>query len=99
MNVGEYGVAFRLGTGFNLAAATQLSFTFTKPDGTVLNVPGTLGTLTIVTPAGTFPANTWAEYIFTAGEVVQVGQWFARLIYEAPAVKLISDTVTFEVTP
>lgn len=38
MNVGEFGIPFYFSTGFNMLAATFLTLTFTKPDGTQLVV-------------------------------------------------------------
>lgn len=100
MNVGEYGVKFRVGTGFDLTAATGLALSFTKPDEVVLDVSTgvTVGVGTIVTPVGTLPSGTWAEYVWLVGQVDQSGTWTVRLIYDdATGQHLISELATFVV--
>lgn len=100
MNVNEYGVVFQMGVSFNMVSNTSLSFTFTKPNGTILTVSAVLGTLQITTPVGVFAPNTYATYTFANGDVNQVGTWSARLTYiDAAPTKLISTPATFVVSP
>lgn len=99
MNVNEYGIQLQFGVSFNMAAYASLTFNFTKPDGTVLTVPGTIGNTAITTPLGSFAAYTWASYTFQMGDVNQVGIYKVRLIYQdvTPA-HLISSPGSFTVS-
>lgn len=102
MNVGEYGVKFRIAVGFDISAATALALTFIKPSEVVLNVTTgvSVGVGNLVTPAGTFTTGTWAEYTFANGDVDEAGTWTVRLIYDdATGQHLLSELVTFEVYP
>lgn len=101
MNVGEFGIVFRFGVGFNIASQTSLRIDFTKPDDTILTVNDpqvTVGTSDVETSLGTFKANEYAEYTFVDGDVDLAGDWSARLTYQdATPQKLISDVGTFEI--
>lgn len=103
MNVNEYGIEIIIGTGFTLTAATQLSIVFIKPDCSTFTVQSPLvaiGSTDLTTTAGTFPANTWAYYAFQLGDVDQIGEWKARLIYDdAAGQHLISSIGKFWVSP
>jgi hypothetical protein len=101
MNVGEYGVDFLLGTGFDLSAYSTLTITFTKPDKTQMVVTGasvTISSSPVSTSAGNFAGNTYAIYVFQNGDVDQAGLWSVRLAYTAAGpVHLTSDITTFTV--
>ena len=100
MNVNEYGVRIRLGTGFDLSSSPTLTFHFAPPTQSPFTRPGTLGIVQVVTPAGTFPANTWAYYEFAQGDVTEEGTWGVRLYADnALPQQLISDPATFIVRP
>lgn len=98
MNVNEYGVVLQFGVSFNMAQETSLSLTFTKPDLTTLTVAASLGNTPIVTPLGTFAANTYVTYTFLQGQVDQAGSWSVRLTYkDATPAQLISTVGRFTV--
>lgn len=106
MNVGESGVRFLIGVGYDMSAYTGLSITFTKPDGeelTVTNPEVSISASPVVTTEGTFAANTYGIYIFEDGDVDQDGLWSARLTYDDNASPvpqhLISDVATFTINP
>lgn len=100
MNVGEYGVVFYFGTGFNMSSQTSLRLDFTKPDGTTLAITSgvTAPASPVVTTSGTFAASTYGKYTFVAGNVDQSGTWSCRLTYgDAAGQHLISDVGTFTI--
>ena len=102
MNVGDYGVVFRLNVSFDISGFSTLTLTFTKPDKTTLVVNSgiTVGNIDVVTPDGTFLANQYALYTFTSGQVDQSGNWSARLTYvDSLPRQLISNPATFTVSP
>lgn len=103
MNVNEYGVMFLFSTGFDMSAHTALQINFTKPDGSLLtktNPNVTLGTVPITTTAGLFAAHFYVQYTFVNGDVNQVGDWSARVIYDdATPLHLISDVAQFTINP
>lgn len=94
MNVGEYGIALQFGTGFDMSSQTSLHIQFTKPNGTVLTVVGTLGTIL----SAPFSANQYVKYTFVNGDIDQAGSYQVRAIYDdgLPS-HLISDIGTFVV--
>lgn len=108
MNVYEYGVIFAFSTGFDMSANTSLQIEFWKPDNPwsedtnltpSLTVTATLGTGALVTTAGLFLTNQYVKYTFIQGDVDQVGQWTARVIYnDATPKHLISDVAYFHVS-
>jgi hypothetical protein len=103
MNVYEYGIAFVFSTGFDMSGYSGIAIHFTKPDGTTLQVSNpdvTVPSVDIATTLGTFLANKYAQYIFKAGDVDQVGNWTARVIYDdVNPTHLISDIGNFIVNP
>lgn len=105
MNVGEYGVEFVLGTGFDMSANTGLALVFTKPDASVLTVTNPAVTINAspyvgaTTPPGTFAGNTYFQYTFLNGDVNQAGLWSVRGHYLSSGVLLISDPTTFTINP
>lgn len=100
-NAGEYGIVFNFGCGFDLSAKTGLTLTITRPDGTVLTIATgrlTISASPLVTPLGTFAANTYAICTFANGDINQAGDYSARLTYDASGpVHLISDAAVFTV--
>ena len=105
MKVGEYGIGFRFGVGFDLSTATALTLTFTKPDETTLVVTNPtveVGSVDASTDLGTFSANEYVRYTFAQGDVDQAGEWRAvleALIPGTPDKNLISDPGYFTVEP
>lgn len=100
MFVNEYGIELQFGVSFDMSANTSLSFTFTKPDLTLLTVAGVLGVSPVTTPLGVFAANTYATYTFVNGNVDQEGEWQVRLTYhDASPAQLISSIGKFTVLP
>lgn len=95
----EFGVDIVIGTGFDMSANSGLTIKFVKPDCvTVLSVPAALGITQIVSPIGTFAANTWASYTFMSGDLDQSGTWKAELQFDDPSPRrLFSNIVEFEV--
>lgn len=101
MNVNEYGVLFAAFAAYDMSAYTSASIQFTKPDGVVLTKPASVPAVPLVTPGGTFPASQYATCIFAEGDVDQVGQWSARILYFNSVIpqELISAPGTFCVNP
>ncbi len=100
MNVGEYGIAFNLDLNYDISAATTLSLTITRPDGTTFNGVPTVGAVDLSTPGGVFPAHQYAVYVFAPGDLTVQGQYSARLTYtDASPKRLISPPVAFTVNP
>lgn len=99
MNVGESGVVYAFGTGFDMSGQTALKITFTKPDTTTLvKTSGiTVGSGALVTTLGTFADKKYVKYTFIAGDVDQAGAWSARVQYTDATQVLISDVGTFTV--
>lgn len=100
MNVGEFGVAFLMNTGFDLSGATSLAIKFTKPSGATLTVSNVDSpNVNTQTSLGLFLANEYARYIFQSGDVIESGRWNARVIYDDVNEHLISDVGQFTVNP
>ncbi len=101
VNEGEYGVACVFYTAYDMSTFTTLQIQFTLPDATLLTVAATCPNVQVVTALGTFPANEYAQYFFVAGDLSQLGVWYARVIYTktgSPDIKLISNSSSFTVT-
>lgn len=100
INVGEYGLAYRLNVSYDMSSNTSLSFEFVRPDKSVIVRDGVLGTAALVTEEyGTFPANQYASYVFADGDLTLPGKYTARLIYNSPGKRLKSDIDGFMVLP
>lgn len=104
MNKGEYGVRFVFAASFDMSDETSLTLSFTKPDGTVLNVSSPdvyiVDAPLVTAQYGTLSANTYANYITKNGDVDQAGVWSVRLTYnDATPQHLISNITTFTVGP
>jgi hypothetical protein len=102
MNVGEYGIVFNLNVNFDISGFTGLSLAFTKPDASLLTVTNpqvSVGSVPLTTPYGTFPANQYCIYTFAIGNINQIGLYSVRLTYTDTTKRLISDIVTFTVSP
>ena len=106
MNVNEYGIIFRFGTGYDMSGFTTLTLTFTKPDNSVLTKNNasspnavTLGVAPIVTTIGNFAANQYVNYTFAPGDVNEQGIWAVWLTYLDSTKELISDVALFTVNP
>lgn len=102
MNVGEYGIAFNLGVGYDISGSSSLSLAFTRPDGSVFtatNPQVAAGTVDITNGTVSFPAKQYAQYAIGQGLLTIPGQYSARLTYTDATKLLKSDTVTFTVNP
>lgn len=102
MNLNEWGIHLWFSVGFDLRGFDALSIEFTKPDLTTLTVTNpavSVGTMDVQTIFGTFPANKYADYVFTVGQVDQEGEWSARLTYTDSTQHLISDVAAFVINP
>ena len=98
--VGSYGVQLRFGVGFDMSAFTGLELTFTKPNNTTLVVTNpavALGTTDVLTEVGTFLANQYVTYTFTAGQLDQAGNWHVRLKYNDATKQLFSKRGRFTI--
>ncbi len=103
VNEGEFGVACVFYTAYDMSGYTDLQIQFTKPvSGDLLTVDATCPNVDVVTALGTFLANEYAQYFFVDGDLDEVGVWYARVIYDkedaSPALRLISNSSSFEVT-
>lgn len=102
INTGEYGVACVFSTAYDMSAFTTLEIQFTKPNGTILTATATCPNVDVVTALGTFLANEYAQYFFVAGDLDQIGTWYARVLYTksnaSPPLYLISNISSFAVT-
>lgn len=102
MNNGEWGVVFRLSTGFDMSSSTALSLAFTKPSGEVLtktNPAVTVGSGNVSTTLGTFLSTKYVNYTFANGDVDEAGEWDVRLTYDDGTLHLISNPATFTINP
>lgn len=101
MNVNEYGVLFAAFANYDMSANTSASIEFTKPDGTVVTKDASIPNVPLVTPGGMFAAGFYATYVFAEGDVDQVGQWSARVLYFNSVIpqELISNSGAFCVNP
>lgn len=104
MNVGDYGVAIVVSTGYDMVVFTELSLNFTKPDGSTLVVYDpdvTVPIVDVMTTEGLFVGRKYAQYFFKDGDVDQDGDWTVRVIYKNdnvnPPLQLISNTAKFTV--
>lgn len=111
MNVHEWGVTFAFSTGFDMSAKTVLAIRFWKPDNVwsedtdstpSLTKTASVGSGPITTTEGVFVDKKYATCVFEDGDVDQVGEWSARVVYTdatGSGQHLISDVATFEVFP
>jgi hypothetical protein len=102
MNVGEHGIAYNLNVNYVLSAATSLSLTITRPDGTSVTRTGgdvTAPAVALVTGTqfGTFAVSQYAKYIIQPGDLNQVGVYTARLTYVDGTKLLKSDLGEYSV--
>lgn len=87
LRVGESGKTFRVATGFDMSANTDISITLTKPDGTsVMKTKSaseiSLGTTPITDPdLGALAANTYINYPVETGVLTLAGTWYVQLTY------------------
>lgn len=98
LNLNEWGVAFILGTGFNMSGFTALTLTFTLPNKTTLIKTNPSVGISNGVNYG-FPANTYAVYTFVPGDLSVPGVWGARLSYLDSGQFLTSTPVSFVVNP
>lgn len=100
ITVTEYGIDLIMGVSFDMSGNTDLDFRFKKPDDTLLDVTAVLGTSPIVTTAGTFAANEWAQYTFLSGDIGadDDGEWKVQLQYTDTSAFLLSSIANFDVT-
>ena len=106
MNVNEYGIVFRFGTGYDMSGFATLTLVFTKPDNSVLTVTNsstpnavTLGVVPVTTTEGVFAANQYVNYTFAVGDVNEQGIWAVWLTYVDSTKRLISDVALFTINP
>jgi hypothetical protein len=100
LNVNEWGVRYVFSCGFDLRDYTNLQIEFTKPSGAQLVVSSpdvTPPPVDLETSIGFFPANTYAQYTFQPGDVDEIGEWTARVVYDDGSQHLISDIGNFEI--
>lgn len=100
MNVGEYGVLFRLSVGFDISGFTTLTLVITRPDGTSFtrtNPAVSAPAVDVTTTMGLFPANTYAQYTFLVGDLTLAGIYCAVLTYDDASQHLISDVTHFTI--
>lgn len=109
--VGESGKLHRVNAGFDLSSRTDLSLTYTKPDGTVvtkteLGGEVSLGISPVVDPdLGSLSANEYVEYEIEPGFLDQANtstaSWKVYLTYTnttpTPDDVFIGDCSTFTV--
>jgi len=106
VNENTYGVPAVFNTSFDLSAFTTLSIVFTRPDGTILTKTSAAGVtapnVNVATALGTFLANQYAQYYFVAGDLNQLGTWYAYVIYDnsgaSPSQHILSNQSSFTVT-
>lgn len=108
LRIGEIGKTIRVNTDYDLSSNTQLTLTFTKPDGTTLTktktVDGVSAPAVDVTdpddPTVTFLANEYMEYDTVSGDLDQAGTWSVYATYnDATPKTFIGDVDRFTVLP
>jgi len=99
-NVGEYGIAYDVNVNYDLSAAAKVRMDIKRPDGTVIGGDAVVGLVDLVTESmGTFQAKKYCTYTFKDGDLNQVGDYIARVIYTDSTKRLIADPVGFSVNP
>lgn len=102
MNVGEYGLTFNMNVNYDISSNTTLNLVFTRPDATTFtatNPAVSVGSISLVTPIGTFAANQYSIYIIALGNLTVAGTYTVRLTYIDSTKRLISDISSFIVSP
>jgi hypothetical protein len=103
MNNGEYGITFRLATGYDMSGNTALQLAFTAPSGTlkVKSNPDVTAPAAALsdTPLGDLGASTYMEYTFQDGDIDEAGLWTVCGVYTDGAKKLFTNPTTFYVEP
>lgn len=107
LKVGEIGKTIRVDNDFDLSFNTELTLTFTKPDGTTLtktktsdgvSAPGV--EVTDPVTGEVFAASQYMEYDFSSGDLDQSGRWFVKSTYtDATPKTFIGDCAEFTVLP
>lgn len=83
----ESGKIFRVGAGFDMSSRTELTLTFTDPDGTEITKTQTGGEVTLGTgpvtdpDLGSLSANEYVEYEIETGFLTPSGTWKVKLTY------------------
>ena len=99
---GEYGRAFYLNAGEDIAMATQLIAEFTKPNGDVVQVAAVLGGIDVSSAEdccdAVFKANEYAVFVLPEGLVDQAGRWCVRLLAPSSVSSVPGDAVAFQVS-
>lgn len=94
--------------GFDISDATALNIKITRPDGSILNVAGTVGTENAYTLAGLYEAGTYATYQPVTGDINLAGGYVVDLTYVGPTIHLqpilhanfvVTDLASFTTTP
>lgn len=101
MNVGEWGVKFRLGVSYDISGYSSLSLVFTKPSGATLTVTDGDGVTAPNSAVSgddySYSANEYFEYTTADGDIDEDGQWTVCGIYEDAQKKLVTAPVGFYV--
>lgn len=99
MNKGEYGVAVRLGVGYDISGFSSLTLVFHKPSGAKLVVHAGDGVSAPNSSASGFSADEYFEYTTQNGDIDEEGVWTLCGIYVDNEKRLVSDHTSFTVTP
>ena len=100
MNVGEYGLVVNFNAQYDLSRNASLALQFVRADGSTFTVSSpqvSLGTASITTALGPFPANQYVKYTIANGDLSVPGIYTARLIYTDATKKLYSNPDRFQV--
>lgn len=99
-NVGEYGIALDINVNYDISAATSVEMRITRPDGSTISAPATVGLVDLVTAGmGTFTAKKYCTYLFQDGDLNQSGDYQVRVVYTDSTKRLIADPTVFTVNP
>lgn len=87
LKTGESGKNLNVGTGFDMSSNTELTLTFTPPDGVIVTKTKTggqvvLGVAPITDPdVGALAANEYVVYTIEPGFLSQAGTWSVYCTY------------------
>ena len=106
LRVGEVGKVLRVASGFDMSSNTELTLTFTLPDGTTTTKTTAdgvaLGAGVTDPDLGVLAANEYVEYDIESGFLSQSGSWKVSLTYTnttpTPDDIYIGECATFTVS-
>jgi len=83
-----------------MSAYVTLNILMTRPNGTIVTLPATLGTAPFTTPTGeAWAANQYVSYIFVGGDLIFTGTHQVQVLYTDSTQEIPSNMTYFTVYP